>query len=254
MSNDLELKNPPSVEGVFEFMAPNSGKWDVEEFRALLEQIVDRNIYPEFDIKFKKQFEFETSDSQEPEVASSTVYWNHIDYRSSDGAQVLRFGGDRMSFHRLKPYLGFEKHLSEVKEVWQKYHAIVKPRSVPQIGLRFINRIELPEGTDAQSLSSYLSILPPNAFASEERTVDGILSQVQLSQISTGHKAAISVSTNETSEGGKLAVLLNIQTRCHCDFSPDDEGIWNHFRSLRDWKNKLFLESLEKKCLMLFNK
>ena len=116
MSKPPHFKSPPSVEAVFEFAAPNSGTWTVDEFQTAIGSFLDITEYPQGSIKVSQEVNIAHEEGKAPEVESSKEFWEYIDCKNKDSTQVLRFGADRMSFHRLKLYNGFEELLPEVKK------------------------------------------------------------------------------------------------------------------------------------------
>ncbi len=121
---------------------------------------------------------------------------------------------------------------------------------INKIGLRFVNRIDLPDEVSAENLSDYLSVVP-HVKLPLEANIKNILSRVHVEANSLNGYISFSNISGPIQQ--IEAVILDIDTWKDQDLAIDSQSIWQNFSQLRDFKNKLFLESLTDKCLTLFN-
>ena len=63
---------------------------------------------------------------------------------SSDGRQIALFGLSQFSFSRLAPYEGWEPFKAETQRLWGMYRAATRPTAINRVGVRYINRLDLP--------------------------------------------------------------------------------------------------------------
>jgi uncharacterized protein (TIGR04255 family) len=58
--------------------------------------------------------------------------------------QLVQVGNNLLTINALKPYPTWEKFKPTIVEIFKKYVAVVKPKSIQRIGLRAINKIHIP--------------------------------------------------------------------------------------------------------------
>ena len=63
---------------------------------------------------------------------------------SADGAGIVVIGPNAVSTSRLAPYPGWDTFISGAKANWDTWKRVVGKREVIRIGVRYINRIDLP--------------------------------------------------------------------------------------------------------------
>lgn len=80
-------------------------------------------------------------------------------------------------YSHLQPYTNWRTFSDEARELWQAYRDAVQPHKVVRIGLRYINRLRLPQEFE---LNTYLNYFPaaPESFGA----LRGLVTQVQLPQ------------------------------------------------------------------------
>ena len=220
----------------------------LEEFEIKALEIIGHNFNEKRIVRFN-DVKFSADEAESMNI-HSTSGWLGMEFRDKEKQFVLRLQKDGISYHKLKPYTSFTDILPQLKELWWKYCEIFQPAGVSQIGLRFVNRIELPNDVTAENLSDYLSVVPHVKLPSET-DIKNILSRVHVE--SNELSGYISFSNVSTIQPSIEAVILDIDTWKSHDSSASNQVIWNDFSELRAFKNKLFLESLTEKCLSLFN-
>lgn len=62
----------------------------------------------------------------------------------ADGARVVHARLDRFAYSWMAPYERWESFLAEAEDMWHRYVARAKPQGVTGVGVRFINRIDVP--------------------------------------------------------------------------------------------------------------
>ena len=245
---ELHFDNAPSIETIFLIRSSSIKEMSLEDFENKALEIIDNNFNEKRIIRFN-DVKFRANDAEMMDV-HSTSGWLGIEFRDTEKQFVLRLQKDGLSFHKLKPYTSFTDILPQMKELWRKYCEVFQPAGVSKIGLRFVNRIELPNDVTAENLSDYLSVVPHVKLPSET-DIKNVLSRVHVE--SNELNGYISFSNVSTIQPNIEAVILDIDTWQDQDLSASNQSIWSNFSELRTFKNKLFLESLTKKCLTLFN-
>lgn len=79
-------------------------------------------------------------------------------FLSPDGSRMVQVGRDLLVINQLKPYPRFEDWHPLVGEMLQHYRSVASPDGVQKIGLRYINRITVPE--TGHPMESYFQMYP----------------------------------------------------------------------------------------------
>jgi len=81
-----------------------------------------------------------------------------MQFLSADGKALVQVGPNLLAVNHLKPYPGWDTFLPMIQEAYRAYIETAPPTAIQRIGLRYINRIELP-GPRVE-LEEYLNIYP----------------------------------------------------------------------------------------------
>jgi uncharacterized protein (TIGR04255 family) len=143
--------------------------------------------------------------------------------------------------------------LPEIEKTWHFYVKLASPVQVRLIRLRYINRIEIPMGNDRLELNDYFKV-GPRLPIEEKLMLVGFLNQYAAVEVDTKHQVNI-VLTMQPIAADKLPVILDNSVAAAESCDPRDwASISSKIQSLRELKNRIFKESVTKKCLDLFQK
>lgn len=70
--------------------------------------------------------------------------WKGLRFQSPNKKHIVQFNRDGFVFSRLEPYETWQKLHDEGMRLWKDYVELAQPIEVHRIGLRYINRIQLP--------------------------------------------------------------------------------------------------------------
>jgi len=153
------------------------------------------------------------------------------------------------TFHKLKPYSRWEDFSSEAKELWQRYVDLVHPVSVKRLGLRYINRVELP--SDIRDLREICTLFPDVPNGVPQTWMEYF--QRFVSPREDGAIAAVSLALDNQPPPRKPSVILDIDVGYHLPIEKIDNTVfWTRFDALRAWKNEIFDASVTQKAKELF--
>lgn len=122
---------------------------------------------------WETKFEFKEGSPVKAESADKRIHG--YQFWSSDEKQVVQFLADGFSFSRLKPYEGWEMSFPEAMKLWKLYLKKFGPQNIKQLGLRYINLIEIP--FSRVELGDYF-IQPPQPPAGLPQDLEGFLSRL----------------------------------------------------------------------------
>jgi uncharacterized protein (TIGR04255 family) len=170
---------------------------------------------------------------------------------SADRADVLLVTSAYMSCARLAPYVGWEVFRSRAKDHWRKWKRVTGYRKISRIGVRFINRIDIPVARgEMVKIEDYLSVYP-EARAMER--MQGYAMQMSGPIGEDDCQLVIGSSLEPSPLVDHISVVLDIDiSREHAPPQKDDE-IWALIDRVRVHKNRIFEESVTDKARELFD-
>jgi uncharacterized protein (TIGR04255 family) len=177
---------------------------------------------------------------------------------SEDEPQLVQVRRSGYSFNRFRPYKDLDDYLPEIERTWKIFVALLSPLAVRRIGLRFINRIDLPPVEEIVDLGEYLNLgsrLPEDV-------------SLKFTSVLNEYSAVEDISENEVKvrfvireqdlpppwrRETPLPVILDIAGSRRGSADPQVwENISATIQSLRRMGNAIFRSSLTERCLNLF--
>lgn len=157
-------RRPPIAEALCEFVFASSQDWDLLFVAQLREAL--KTTYPS---KPRRQSILEAEIQQEIQEGETAFRLKQspgkVQFPSEDGKQLVGVGQDQISVHVMSPYPGWENFRSKILEALDAYRRIAEPTGIKRIGLRYINKIELP-GDKPIDLNTFFVSAPsfPDGF------------------------------------------------------------------------------------------
>jgi uncharacterized protein (TIGR04255 family) len=170
-------------------------------------------------------------------------------FASEDGLHVVQISGRGFSFHRMRPYQDWSHFSATAKHFWETFAVHFRPERVSDIHLRYLNRIEIP--MPLEYLQNYL-VLYPNVPKGIDTGLGGYLMRLSLSDPSVPALAYVTQRSEYDPERGILPIVFDIDVSRGGDLDAHDEALWVSIDSLRDYKNRLFFESITERTRTLF--
>ena len=157
-----EYKNPPIVEALVEIQFSPSQEWNPIipfDFYGLIKS--DYSGIPRDRMEMSTHIERE--EGQSHTSVQTTEKLDRVQYPNEDGTKLVALGANLLSVHVLKPYPGWVDFSKRISAAIDAYLAAAKPSGVLRVGLRYINKIEIPcEGT--MNLQEYFTSPPSLAY------------------------------------------------------------------------------------------
>jgi len=171
-------------------------------------------------------------------------------FRSADNKQAVQALRQGFTFSRFKPYEDWERFSREARDLWSRYATLTKPEKVTRIGLRYINRLDLP--LPFNDFKEYLLTVPEIAPGLPQ----GLASFFFRVVIPVEKAEAFAIITETIVEGeeskGVVPVILDIDVFRMGAFPIVADKVWPAFDRLRELKNDLFFKTLTDKAKDLF--
>ncbi|MBC7233980.1 MAG: TIGR04255 family protein [Chloroflexi bacterium] len=148
-----QYRNPPIVEALCEFRFEPGAPWDMAIPGLVYEGI--RDSFP----KRRQAKTFEVSVAAGPGgIEQQVVTTDRMQFLREDEKALIQVGPNLLAVNHLKPYPTWRGFLPLIRQGFNAYLAAANPKGIQRIGLRYINRIELP-GKRVE-LADYLEFRP----------------------------------------------------------------------------------------------
>jgi uncharacterized protein (TIGR04255 family) len=240
----LRLKNAPIVEAVLDIDCDMPPGQDVASLETAAREAY-QSTYPTFRKIFMREHRLAVD---QPPVTTQIV--EALQFFQEDNKQLVQVRSKGFSLNRLAPYSSLDDYISEMERTWNIFVRIASPVQVRSVQLRYINRILLPLSLEMR-LDDYFKVCP--RLPDEDALVFvGFLNQHQAVEQATGNQVNI-VLASQPPEEAILPIVFDITATSAGVIQPGNwEAILIKIQSLRDLKNKVFRNTLTRKCIDLF--
>lgn len=213
-----------------------------------------QNIQPELKPEYPRSGEqlavhFELN-AQERSGKSDRPQTVGYQFLSENQKRIVRVSRTEFAFSELAPYDRWETLRAEAKRVWAIVQKVLRPRRISRVGVRFINRIDIPCPPSGIELDNYFHAAPriPSELPQGLSTYfvrleipfdppDGVL----ILALAAAPPAAVNV----------VSTLLDLDA-VRQNLDTDPESAWSTIEELRDVKNAAFEASITDAARDLF--
>lgn len=203
--------NPPVVEALCEVYTKGSA-WD---------PTIPGLFYDRFRDRFPKRGQAQSvmieATVGAPELAARvTSPEPRSQFKQEDGSRMIQVARDLIVVNQLRPYPAFEEWRPLILEALGIYQELARPAQVERIGLRYINRVVIPESEFP--MDRYFGIYPqlPEALGS---TYGSFMLRIEVPIPSPGHSLLATFGTAPADKGGAAFVLDLYDTIAEPDFN-----------------------------------
>jgi len=247
MTEPEHLSRAPIVEAALGITVILPSTVDQEKLASFQERLGGR--YPTKEVRMMWTGQVEMRPDS-PQITTTSGGPTGYIFRSADATQAVQALKQGFSFSRFKPYQDWDTFSREARDLWSRYATLTKPEKVTRIGLRYINRIELP--LPFNDFKEYLLTIPEIAPGLPQG-LSGFFFRVV---IPIDKAEAFATITETIVEGevpkGVVPVILDIDVFRTGTFPIIAEKLWPAFDRLRELKNDLFFKTLTDKAKDLF--
>lgn len=172
------------VEAIFDIQTVLPKIPSKNNFAKVVKEVAGNKYLEWFFLEFKN-IEFAQGDSKLN--VKSNADWVGCEFKVTEQGQVVRIRKDGLSFRQLNPYTSYEKLIPELERLWVNYCRELSPK----VNLRFINKVQLPEGTKISELSQFVKVVP-HVELPVEADIQNLLSCVHIVEQGTKNNAHVS--------------------------------------------------------------
>lgn len=239
----MTYPNAPIVEAVFDVKVSNT----IIVNPSIFEQFAKTEL-KEFPISNKRQNVNVRIDNSRGtgHIGKTTNLLGYI-FSNIQGNRKVQFRLDGYSFNMLRPYSNWDDFSDTAFKHLQKYITLAKPLAITRIGLRYINRIDLP--FENQEFENYIKYLPP-VPAGLPKKFEKYFLQMQIPVDDDLSKAVIS-QTFEQEKNGRIPFIIDIDV-FQDDRIKANDSLTEKFNSLRNLKNRIFEDLVTEDCKHFF--
>jgi len=154
---------------------------------------------------------------------------------------------------RQAPYPNWDTFLESFKTVWSALYKTSGFRKISRIGLRYINRIDVPisDNTDLINISDFLTI---GIDCPEKLHLDGYQASMLINSYSGNIGVSIRTATVASPLANHASILLDQDLFVEVDLPQKSDGIIEKLNEMRVIKNDIFESTITDKSRALFNR
>jgi len=147
-----KYRHPPIIEALCELRFEPSAPWD-----GAIPDLVYEKVKAEFPIRRQaKAFEVNVAASLEG-VEQQVTTTDRIHFVRDDEKAFIQVDRNLLVVNHLKPYPTWQQFLPLIQLGFTAYREVAKPKGIQRIGLRYINRIEIPgQNIELQDFDSFV--------------------------------------------------------------------------------------------------
>lgn len=246
------LPHAPIVEAVIQLVARTEVPQKSDDFEQVLKKELPefQTIRPMASVSVTLALEETSEGSPSPPTEQPKPERARYGFRleSEDNRHIAMFTRDYFSFSQLKPYDSWETFQTEALRIWAIHEKLTGPTEIKRIGVRFINRLEVPSAN--LNPGDYLKGLPesPGDFP---RFGFVYRDDLVVSEYPYRVKLIRTVQPSDPSTPERVALLLDIDVHSTEPFAPKLARIKEKLADMHWIKNQAFFNNVSDTALNL---
>lgn len=238
-----QYKRPPITEAVIEVrFEPQLAHHEVEELKARF-----HSDYPSSEERAQLlglEVKLRQREARLDELSSG------YKLASADQADVVLVLSTSFACSRLAPYVGWDAFRTRAKENWQTWKSTVGDREIQRLGVRYINRIDIPVMAEELRVGDYLNVYPEENMMP---FLDSYAMQLVGSLGEDDCRLVVSSRTERSPLVDHASVVLDVDVSREADVPQNDQELWALIDRIRTYKNRVFEAGITDKARELFN-
>lgn len=150
--------NPPIIESICEIKFTEDTPWDMTVPGLIFEDI--KAQYPEKEQRTTQEISISTLGKDQGKSLPQLKRQDFAIFLTVDKKSQIHVGPRTLLVSRLKPYPTWDDFKSQIDYAFEKLSGRVDLRGTQRIGLRYINKIEIPTETNSVNLERYFEFRP----------------------------------------------------------------------------------------------
>ncbi len=212
-------RKPPVIEALYEIYFSGSS-WDDTVPGTFYERV--KEDYPK---KQQKRIqETEIKMELEHAMAGVRLLFPWMQFVSDEKHRMIQVARDLVVVNQLAPYPHFEEWETEIYRAFRIYTELAEPKTISRLGMRYINRVVIPQGT--VRMEDYFTIYPnlPKRCGDSHGS---FLVRVEVPEEDSGHRVVITFGNAPPppAERPAQAFVLDLYDIVLVDEPPDEERL-----------------------------
>jgi uncharacterized protein (TIGR04255 family) len=238
-------KRPPIVEAVIEVQVGTPIA--KETLDKLQRQFLENYPAPP---QMETQYDFQLSEEKANFQARLSAY----KLTSADGANIVLIGPSRIGTVRLAPYEGWDAFVTRARDNWDLWKRAVGWQRITRIGVRYINRIDIPNPSEAPiELAEYSTVSPRMPTGIGLSAMGNFTVNTVAAIGNAGHQLILNVGAMPSPLVKTQSFMLDIDVSLDQGLPQNDEGLWSVVNGIREIKNTIFEACVTPKSRHLFS-
>ena len=238
MAQPRSLARPPIVEALVDLRATIPG--DPTVFTGLADELKDE--FPTMEERRDFEAKIEVKDGRLVSPRVETSGFGGVRLVSPDRKTCAQFRPDGFTLNNMTTYMGGDQLLAQALTLWEMLVERTAPEAVSRVGLRYINRLELPLKR-GDTFTRYLTS-PPSLPEGAPTHVSQFLSRIVGHDEERQATAVVIQQLKLPEEGKPVAITVDVDVFRLGDFPVDSSSLRETLDSLRKLKNETFFALL----------
>jgi uncharacterized protein (TIGR04255 family) len=177
--------------------------------------------------------------------------WEGIKLSSMDRVDTIFFRTVSFICSRLAPYTGWEDFMPRTVRAWETWKRVAGTIELSRVGVRYINRIDVPVENDAPvRVENYLSVSPQSP--EDLPPMSGYAMQIVRPLGFDDCGLTMNSSTVVPPLIGFASFVLDIDIFRETNLPRRDEELWSLLNRIREHKNRIFESCITNRARALF--
>lgn len=235
------LKSAPIVEAVIDFRVRLRAPIDASTFMNVSSEF--KATFPKAGLMRQRAVEISFDPGTPNGLPSETMQGVRFDSELADKAAIFTLEG--FTFSHLKNYSDWSSLKADAMKAWTEYLELAEVVEIVRVGVRYINRIELPSSVEFNDFFTAAPSMPPEL----PQVIGPFLSRVFFPlPNSLGIGSLTHVHSASMGEGTSVILDIDIYQE-NTNYDPRNGSVWDLLDKLRDQKNNVFFASVTEKTL-----
>jgi uncharacterized protein (TIGR04255 family) len=165
-------------------------------------------------------------------------------FTSNDHGRVVQVRTDGFTFNWVGEYRDWDALSSAAVQAYQVYLSVARPENVVRVGLRYVNRFDVPDKSDIPTITRLYTNIPDGL----PQRLGGEMVRVLL-RFEEPTLAIVASVLEPLPDPKGFALTLDIDVFQRGEFSFEPDAVWKQLEDLREVKNRIFFSTLTEQTL-----
>lgn len=235
------FSNPPIKEAILQVKFNSAVKAAAEGMDAIAKKIEHSKINP------IQQVTISHEKGKSPALKEALFGYQIVSKDTSYGYQL---SSDSFTMSWTKSYPGWDRFLGTFIGAWKQIESDLKAQNIFRLSTRFINRIVLP--TDIEHVDIFMPAFPKLSTPFLKSHPSESIGRWIIPIKEIDGRVQVAIAAEKQLSDGKLPVVFDLDLICEKDLKVEQVSQTETYKSIREFKNLIFMSSFTDKGLELF--